>query len=170
MPQFSKKPHNKLPSKFANDQSFLEKIEEQFKSKLPKRVDTISPEEYEEKEDKAYIARIVLDRQERGKHLILFIESELKVAEEAVLNNTIRDVAQEGFVQNVASRLLFSRKEQIQELSGKYQALKGIKETLQFWIDDFAVLEQAIEDGKVIIEDYNPSKPSKSKERNAKTK
>ncbi len=161
MPNFLKvKKPKKLPNKFASDPSFLEKLEEQFKSKLPKKVDVVSPEEYEEKEDKAYIARIVLDKNERGKHLILFIEEQLKIAEEAILNNTIRDTVQEGFIEGIASKFSFTRKQQIEELSGKYQALKGVKQTLQFWIDDFNDLEKAIEDGKVIIDnkEYNEIK------------
>lgn len=149
MPNFSKL---KIPAKFVNDRSFLEKIEEQFKSKLPKKVDTISPDEYEEKEDKAYIARIVLDEKERGKHLVLLINSEIRNAEQIILNNTIRDTVQEGFLNGIASKLSLSKKEQVEELKGGYKSLNKLKETLQFWVDDFYDLEKAIEDGKVIIE------------------
>ena len=136
----------------------LARVEQQFSIKLPKKVDVVSPEEYEEKEDKAYIARIVLDRNERGKHLLLFIEEQLKTAEQAILNNTIRDSVQEGFINGIASRLSLTKKEQVEELSGKYQALRGLLTTLQFWIDDFNDLEKAIDEGKVVIKETHKEK------------
>ena len=142
---------NKIPSKRLNDPNFLERVENQFRVKLPKHVTHITPEQYEEKEDKAYIARIVLDTKERGRHLILLINAELHTAEQSILNNTIRSTVQEGFIQGIASKLSFSREEQVLELSGKYQALTSLKDTLTFWIEDFKELERAIEEGKVEI-------------------
>ena len=158
MPKYLKKRLARLPkisSALGYDKDRLVKIEEQFQIKLPKKVYKVSSSEYSEKADKAYVAAVILDEQGRGRFFIKFINEQLFLAQEAVLNNTIRDAVQEGFIEGIASKLSFSKKEQIEELSGKYQALKKLKDTLQFWLDDFSDLEKMLDDGKAVIEDNN---------------
>lgn len=120
--------------------------------RVPTRSKTkkVSKQIYDDHYAKAQIARIVLE-DDLGKPLLNLMDTSLKTAENAVLDNTIRSVQQEGIIEGVMSVLTRTRKEQIEELSGKYQAIRDIKAKLQEWITSYEELENLIKSGEVEI-------------------
>jgi hypothetical protein len=117
-----------------------------------KRVYKISQEEYELKEKRYRIAKLIFEEDDFAP-LRDYIDNTQKSAEEMVLNNTIREVVQEGLINGVKTMFKTSRKEQVDELAGKYQAMRDLKATLMLWIKDYEDLKEQVDNKYVEISD-----------------
>jgi hypothetical protein len=114
------------------------------------RKKTVTQKQFDELSAKAAIADLILN-EKVGKPFLELINTELRSAEEKVLTNSLWDIQQEGLVNGIKSTLGFSRKQQLEELSGQYQAIKRLKETLSHWVNDFEQLNTLVRNGEVQI-------------------
>lgn len=98
------------------------------------------------------IAEIILKKKE-GKPFRDYINQLLESAKQQLLNNTLRERHDEGFVDGIKSIFIHTKVEQLQDLQSKYQAFNSILQKLENDLRVRDELEKAIEDEKVEVVD-----------------
>lgn len=82
-----------------------------------------------------------------------YIKNSLQSIEDAILNNTIRDVEEEAsFGQSVVRRFFTPKKQQIDELCGQYRWIKQFFAFLEEKVSSFEELDKRVSEGSVVIE------------------
>lgn len=115
-----------------------------------KRTYKVTQEEYDIKEKKSRIAHLILDEKDFAP-LREYFDNAQKSAEDMILNNTIREVVQEGLISGIKTMFHISKKEQVEELSGKYQMVRDFKATLNLWVMDYEQLKLEVEEKRVEV-------------------
>lgn len=112
---------------------------------------SITESQLEQLRQEAKSANLLLN----GRQFFFFMDF-LKQAqsdiERMILNNTVRDVSDEHTMTDNFKKIFFTpKKEQIDELSGRYKMLREIVELLENRIKHRKELETLINDNKVIV-------------------
>jgi hypothetical protein len=79
-----------------------------------------------------------------------YLQEAIESAEQAILNNSIREVQESVTItQSIVKTFITPKKVQIDELSGKYQFAVKILKDLEYWKSLKTQLETEIAEGKV---------------------
>lgn len=120
---------------------------------MPKQ--RISLEEYQTTEAEAKAAKEFLE-DERFQFIRDYINNSLTSAEQAVLNNTIREVQEIVPISEKLTRIFKQpKKEQVDELAGQYKWIKKFMSDMEFFARGKEDMDDAIEKKVVILEAGN---------------
>lgn len=114
---------------------------------------TITQEEFDKIKENSEAARELL-KDKRFKFFRDYLHNSRQSIIEAIVNNNIKNVEEANVISETVTKVFkISKKEQIEELSGKYKFISGLLDDLTTIANNFNDLQEAIKQKKVIVKD-----------------